>query len=811
MGANEDYEEESSPVENQATQFAKNKAKEKTTENIKKIINANKPAGGNVGKVSKKSMNGTMPKPNEKLIKSGSKNTAQQPLAKQKQMQTVLKRIAQRKAAQKKATNAVVTKVVGKSIIKIIVAAFPTILPVIACIMILIPVSLLATKLASYFKSVVQKDEKQDNREWLAKEWKEGARWMINGKPTNKGLSGTIDVIYDNCNEYDKVLLDNKAFIDDVFKDSYKQALSEAEKRVTDMGASWTNARESLKLSNSESWQYVYQYTNYAHLISCVNLGFLSKVFPSDGKDFDPSEFKKVLRDKNNQKYFYQIIYSPVKTTMKKNLHPITRDGKVELDENEEELFNTAVMHWERMNEHKKQMTPKPKREDFDYSESKDVNVTIRPYTYNTLYDFLGVEPNDDCMKDVTYFDMQNQMANEVKELSVDVDEALGLNNELVWDYSISSDSANGAIIGPDMTSTTNVKTVWNYLKAAGWTDAGAAGMMGNIEAESRFVTNALSKDGNSSYGLCQWTSGRRKKLEEYASQNNLDVKLASTQCSYLINVDFDANIGKFKNNVVKANDPVTAADYVCLKFERPSNYKSKEAFESAKRKKLAENPNHWFKSLTWERFGYSKELKTYGLDLNIRQQYAQKFYDANKGQMFEFINSPGQNVHLSKEESGIILKALSTENKNRQLVAATAISLLGGVPYEWGGKSTMKGKDPSWGTLNKDGKAKGLDCSGYVQWVFRTAGYYEYDWKTIGSTSAMKNLDDIKKSELQVGDLGLLKKSGDDGTGANHVGIYIGNGYFIHCNSTHKTVTIGRCDNFKVFKRIPWIDKRGN
>ncbi len=145
---------------------------------------------------------------------------------------------------------------------------------------------------------------------------------------------------------------------------------------------------------------------------------------------------------------------------------------------------------------------------------------------------------------------------------------------------------------------------------------------------------------------------------------------------------------------------------------------------------------------------------------------------------------------------------------KNRHMVKKTALSLLNQIPYLWGGKSKKAGYDKSWWSYNKEGKQKGLDCSGYVQWVYRTAGFPSEVWKNLLSTSSILDYcDRTSESELKIGDLGLShEKNGK----VNHVGIYIGNGYFIHCSSSANTVTITPNSSlkFKVFCRVPNINK---
>ena len=87
------------------------------------------------------------------------------------------------------------------------------------------------------------------------------------------------------------------------------------------------------------------------------------------------------------------------------------------------------------------------------------------------------------------------------------------------------------------------------------------------------------------------------------------------------------------------------------------------------------------------------------------------------------------------------------------------------GVPYVWGGSS------PS-----------GFDCSGFVQYVMRACGY------TVGRGSDAQYFDGegtyVSKEELVPGDMVFF--AGTYATsGTSHVGIYIGDGNFIHASSS--------------------------
>jgi cell wall-associated NlpC family hydrolase len=96
--------------------------------------------------------------------------------------------------------------------------------------------------------------------------------------------------------------------------------------------------------------------------------------------------------------------------------------------------------------------------------------------------------------------------------------------------------------------------------------------------------------------------------------------------------------------------------------------------------------------------------------------------------------------------------------------IVANAMQYLG-VRYTWGGTNA----------------ATGFDCSGFVQTVYRSVGI------TLNRVSRdqIRNGTIVRKNELMPGDLVFFATSG--GTTITHVGIYIGNGEFIHSTSSNR------------------------
>lgn len=100
------------------------------------------------------------------------------------------------------------------------------------------------------------------------------------------------------------------------------------------------------------------------------------------------------------------------------------------------------------------------------------------------------------------------------------------------------------------------------------------------------------------------------------------------------------------------------------------------------------------------------------------------------------------------------------------QQIVDTAMNYIG-VPYVWAGTS------PS-----------GFDCSGFVYYVYKENGY------SINRTAASiyENGVYVEKADLQVGDAVCFSSSSSS---IGHVGIYVGDGQFIHASSGTGSVII--------------------
>ncbi len=79
-----------------------------------------------------------------------------------------------------------------------------------------------------------------------------------------------------------------------------------------------------------------------------------------------------------------------------------------------------------------------------------------------------------------------------------------------------------------------NKEKVWNFLIGKGLTPPQAAGVMGNMQAESGFNPGIVERSGGGGFGLSQWTGGRRTTLEAEAAKRGVPVNDLAFQLNYL-------------------------------------------------------------------------------------------------------------------------------------------------------------------------------------------------------------------------------------------------------------------------------------
>ena len=170
------------------------------------------------------------------------------------------------------------------------------------------------------------------------------------------------------------------------------------------------------------------------------------------------------------------------------------------------------------------------------------------------------------------------------------------------------------------------------------------------------------------------------------------------------------------------------------------------------------------------------------------------------------------EDVYSVSGDTAALIRSLPEDlSPEREAVVRTACSLVGKVNYFWGGKSLVIGWDARWGELRQVTAAGssttgtyrpyGLDCSGFVDWVFynQSGGSYVIGHGG-GATMQHSYCVDISWADAQPGDLVFYPDN-------SHVGIVGGrdaNGelLIIHCASGYNNVVITGKEGFTSISR---------
>ena len=124
--------------------------------------------------------------------------------------------------------------------------------------------------------------------------------------------------------------------------------------------------------------------------------------------------------------------------------------------------------------------------------------------------------------------------------------------------------------------------------------------------------------------------------------------------------------------------------------------------------------------------------------------------------------------------------KAAARGDRDMGAIAARTAERFVGIPYRWGGENVVEG----------------MDCSGFVRAVYNLCGL------SIPRTShdQFKAGESVSKEELQDGDLVFFGSSEDS---INHVGIYVGNGRFVHAPRRGEEIRVTSVDESYFEKRF--------
>ncbi len=180
------------------------------------------------------------------------------------------------------------------------------------------------------------------------------------------------------------------------------------------------------------------------------------------------------------------------------------------------------------------------------------------------------------------------------------------------------------------------------------------------------------------------------------------------------------------------------------------------------------------------------------------KRDWAQILYDQDWVELYDVYFSPASGTMtdpMTDAQIDRIIEECKEDypelSEDREAAIRTALSLVGKVQYYWGGghEGDLKpGWNDKWGTPAPPSSSPtttyttwGLDCSGFIRWVFLTTYDKEIYWCTIKQMTRINGV--ISRSAALPGDLANIS----DGSGDyNHIGMYLytndnGERVFVH------------------------------
>lgn len=331
------------------------------------------------------------------------------------------------------------------------------------------------------------------------------------------------------------------------------------------------------------------------------------------------------------------------------------------------------------------------------------------------------------------------------------------------------------------LTGKNNEEKIWNYLKAQGLTDCGAAGLMGNLYAESGLIPTNLQNSyekklgytdatyteavdsgaysnfvrDSAGYGLAQWTYWSRKQaLLDYAKAAGKSVGDLETQLGFLM----QELAGSFKavlNTLKSATTVKAASNAVLLQFERPADQSA-----AVQTKRAGYGQTYYDKYAAKDA---EKEETTVATKITTAAQLAERCLDvAQNYKTLYVMGCFGAPMTAANKK-----RYTQNHTYNKQAARTKMINAVSADTFGFDCVCLIKGL--LWGWCGDKTKTYG------------GASYAVNGVPDIGADTMITKCKDVSTAgwaNMEVGEALWVK---------GHIGIYIGNGLAVECTPAWK------------------------
>ena len=273
-------------------------------------------------------------------------------------------------------------------------------------------------------------------------------------------------------------------------------------------------------------------------------------------------------------------------------------------------------------------------------------------------------------------------------------------------------------------------------------------------------ATNSYADDTRTITGRVNFRTGPGKS---YSSMGKIE---KGKKVTYLgssgnwIKIKYNSKTGYiYKDYISKATTSTSSSTSTSVRYVKSSDGLNVRKGPSVSYSKITNLPNGTKVTVKSTSNGWSKITSG-----SITGYVNSSYLTSTKPSTTTSSNSSSSSTHSSTSTSNSASKVISYAKK------------LLGKPYVWGAQGP-----------------NGFDCSGFTYYVFKNSAGI-----TLPRTSSAQSKygKSVSKSNLKAGDLIFFDTVGPNNGAVTHVGLYIGNGQFIHAASGQGKVVINNLNS---------------